>query len=102
MNIKQYMAEVGIQARTASRAMVAASSGVKDQALLAMADAMENSRENLIQANLRDMQAGRDNGLDAALLDRVALTPARINTMLEGLRQVVALPDPVGAITDLN
>lgn len=102
MDIKQYMREVGAQAREASRAMVAAGSGTKNKALLATAVAIENARDSLLSANQIDLEAGRRNGLEPALLDRLELTPARIHNMLEGLRQVVALPDPVGCITDLK
>ena len=102
MDVKQYMAEVGRRARQASRAMAAADSGVKNQALLATAEAIEAARAELMDANRKDMANGAANGLDAALLDRLELTDARIDTMIEGLHQVATLADPVGAITDLN
>ncbi len=102
MDIEAYMQEVGQQARVASRLIAKASTGAKNTALLAIAEAIEASRENLMQENQKDLEAGRRNGLDAALLDRLELTPARIDTMIEGLKQVVALPDPVGEITGLN
>ena len=102
MDVKQYMADLGQRARQASRVVAAAESGVKNQALLAMADAIEASREALIEANAKDLENGRSNGLEEALLDRLELTPGRIDTMIEGLHQVAALPEPVGAITDLN
>ena len=102
MDISSYMQLVGQQARAASRAMAMADSGKKNKALLAMADSLHASREVLLTANAEDMQVGRDKGLDAALLDRLALTPARIDAMIEGLQQVATLADPVGAISDLN
>jgi glutamate-5-semialdehyde dehydrogenase len=102
MDVKQYMAEVGANARRASRAVAAADSGVKNKALLAIAEALVAARDELMHANNLDMANGKTNGLDAALLDRLELTEARIDTMIEGLHQVVALADPVGAITDLN
>ncbi|MBY4676203.1 glutamate-5-semialdehyde dehydrogenase [Marinobacterium arenosum] len=102
MNVEQYMIELGQQARDASRLVAKADSGMKNRALLAMAEAIDSSREALAEANARDLENGRANGLDDAMLDRLELTPARIDTMIEGLRQVAALPDPVGAITDLN
>lgn len=101
-NVKEYMAKVGCQAREASRLIAAASTGAKNQALLATANALDAARAALTEANGKDMAAGRDNGLDAALLDRLELTPARIDGMIEGLRQVAALPDPCGEITDLS
>ncbi|MBL4796187.1 MAG: glutamate-5-semialdehyde dehydrogenase [Oleispira sp.] len=102
MEIKQYMQTLGQQARQASRAMARATTGIKNQALLNIAEQIESSREGLKQANAKDMARGEENGLDAALLDRLELTDDRIDTMLEGLKQVAGLADPVGGITDLN
>ncbi len=102
MDVKQYMADVGRKARQASRAMAAAETGVKNQALLATAEAIESSRAALIAANKQDMDNGVANGLEPALLDRLELTDARIDTMIEGLHQVAGLTDPVGEITDLS
>ncbi len=102
MNIKDYMADIGRKARTASRLMATASTGVKNDALLAIATLLEDQSASLIKANAQDMEAGRQKGLDAALLDRLELNEERISGMAEGLRQVAALPDPVGEISDLN
>ncbi len=102
MDIKAYMQQVGIQARAASAAIAKADSGLKNKALQAIANAIQDSRDSLITANQKDMQRGAENGLDAALLDRLELTPARIDNMLEGLQQVIALADPVGGMTDLE
>ena len=102
MDIASYMQQLGRQARQASRLMAMADTAKKNQALLAMADALDNARDKLQQANALDLQAGKAKGLDAALLDRLELTPARIDAMLEGLQQVAGLPDPVGAISDMN
>jgi glutamate-5-semialdehyde dehydrogenase len=102
MNVKDYMATLGQQARDASRQLVAATTGDKNQALLATADALETSREALAAANAIDMDNGRANGLEAALLDRLELSPKVIDGMIEGLRQVAALPDPCGEITDMS
>lgn len=102
MDVKQYMTQVGQQARAASVDIAKADSGEKNTALSAIAMAIEASREALISANKKDMQRGQENGLDAALLDRLELTPARIDNMIEGLNQVAALPDPVGGMTDLE
>lgn len=101
-DVSAYMNTLGEQARAASRVMAAATTAQKNAALLAMAEAIDSSRENLQQANELDLQAGRDKGLDAAMLDRLALTPARIDGMLEGLRQVAALQDPVGEVSDMS
>ena len=102
MNISEYMQEVGRQARQASRDIAKADTGLKNKALLATAEALDAAREQLVQANEKDLENGRANGLESALLDRLALTPKVIDTMIEGLRQVAALPDPVGEITDMN
>ena len=102
MDIKSYMTQLGQQARTAAREVAAASSAVKNNALLAIAEAVETSRAALGAANEQDMARGKSHGLDAALLDRLELTSARIDAMIAGLHQVAALPDPVGAITDLT
>jgi glutamate-5-semialdehyde dehydrogenase len=102
MEIQQYMQTLGQQARQASRAMARATTGIKNQALLSIAAHIEASREVLKLANAADMARGEENGLDAALLDRLELTDGRIDTMLEGLKQVAGLADPVGGITDLN
>lgn len=102
MNIKELMIKLGRQARTASRQIGKAGTNAKNQALFAMADAIEAMQETLIQENGKDLQAGKDRGLDEALLDRLALNPERISAMAEGLRQIAALPDPVGEITDMS
>ncbi|MBA4503438.1 glutamate-5-semialdehyde dehydrogenase [Marinobacterium marinum] len=102
MNIEAYMTELGERARTASRLMARADTANKNKALMAMADAIDANRVTLAEANTLDMQSGRDKGLDAAMLDRLELTPARIDGMIEGLRQVAALPDPIGGMRDMN
>ena len=102
MDVATYMAELGQQARAAAREVARSATAVRNQALLATAEALDAARNELAQANARDLEAGRANGLDAAMLDRLELTPARIDTMIEGLRQVATLPDPVGEITDMT
>ena len=97
-----YMTELGQNARRASRVIARATTAVKNAALLATVDAIEAASETWVAANERDLQAARDNGLDDAMLDRLALTPSRLQAMVEGLRQVAALPDPVGAIRDMK
>ncbi len=102
VDIKQYMTDVGQRARAAARVLARANTAAKDAALMAMASQIEQSKDTLLAANAEDMQAGRELGLDAALLDRLELTPDRVAAMAEGLRQIAALADPVGAITDMN
>ncbi len=101
MDIQQYMQRLGEQARQASRAMARASAGDKDKALAAIASALRSHRSTILQANQQDLDNGRQNGLDAALLDRLELTTARFDGMVEGLEQIIGLADPVGIITDL-
>ena len=102
MNVEEYMIGLGENARDAARLIAKADTNLKNQALLAMADAIDGNRPALREANLLDLENGRNNGLDDAMLDRLELTDARIDTMIEGLRQVASLPDPVGAITDMK
>ncbi len=101
MDIVSYMRDLGRRARDSARILAAAGSRDKDAALAAVAAAIEDSRAALAEANARDLDAGRANGLDAAQLDRLELTPGRIDAMIEGLRQVAALADPVGEVTGL-
>jgi glutamate-5-semialdehyde dehydrogenase len=102
MEVEQYMAELGRQARAASREVAASSTAARNRALLAARDALDGARAGLAAANAEDMDRGAANGLQGPLMDRLELTPARIDTMLEGLSQVAALPDPVGSISDMN
>ncbi len=102
MDVKAYMVEVGEKARKASAQIAQASTEAKNRALLAMAEALDNARDELARANELDLGNGRANGLDPAMLDRLELTPARIDTMIEGLRQVASLADPVGIIDDMK
>ena len=102
MNVEAYMIELGQKAREAAKAIARADTGLKNKALLAMAKAIDSQRDALAKANELDLANGRDNGLDPAMLDRLALKPATIDTMIEGLTQVANLPDPVGEITDLS
>ena len=102
MDVDKYMAEVGAAAREASREVASSSTAVRNRALLAARDALDGARASLAEANARDLEQGRSSGLDAPLMDRLELTPARIDDMLEGLGQVAALPDPVGSLTDMN
>ena len=101
-DIDLYMANLGQRARAASRALAAASTMEKNATLHAIADNLDRERDALVAANRQDLEAGKAKGLDAALLDRLELTTARIDSMIEGLRQIAALPDPIGEIFDLK
>ncbi|SDO33068.1 glutamate-5-semialdehyde dehydrogenase [Halomonas shengliensis] len=101
-DIDAYMTRLGQAAREAATTLRRTPTGAKNAALLAMAEALEAARGEVLAANARDLERGRAGGLDAALLDRLALDDARIDAMLEGLSQVAALPDPVGEIDGLR
>lgn len=102
MDIAAYMAELGQQARAAATQVARSTTAVRNQALLATAEALDAARSELAMANSKDLEKGRENGLAAAMLDRLELTPQRIDTMIEGLRQVASLPDPIGEITGMT
>jgi len=102
MDIAAYMADVGQQARQAAAAVARSTTVTRNQALLATAEALESARDQLAKANAADLERGRSHGLEPAMLDRLELTPARIDSMIEGLRQVASLPDPIGEITDMT
>lgn len=101
-SVLDYMTRLGRAAREAARVIARASTAQKNRALLATASALDAAREQLVAANEQDLAAGRASGLEPALLERLTLTPARIDGMIVGLRQVAALPDPVGAIRDMS
>ena len=101
-DIKTYMQTVGKQARLSSRALAAANTGVKNAALLAIYDELVREKQNILLANKVDMDKGQKNDLDAALLDRLELNDARFEGMLQGLKDVASLPDPIGEVTDMT
>ncbi|MEN8130984.1 MAG: glutamate-5-semialdehyde dehydrogenase [Pseudomonadota bacterium] len=101
-DIAAYMSQLGQQARTASRRLASATTGEKNTALNAIANDLAEQRDLLMLENRKDLEAGAAKGLDAALLDRLELTDARIDSMIEGLRQIATLPDPIGEIFDMN
>jgi glutamate-5-semialdehyde dehydrogenase len=101
-DVPGYMRELGRQARAAARELGRADTGAKNAALHAIADAILADRAGLKAENQKDLEAGRQHGLDSALLDRLELSDAGIAAMAEGLRQIAALPDPVGAVNGLD
>jgi glutamate-5-semialdehyde dehydrogenase len=101
MDIQSYMHGVGREARRAARELARAETRAKDAALLATAAALERDAARLLEANRRDVDAARAEGLDAAMIDRLTLTQKGVAGMAEGLRQIAQLRDPVGEITDL-
>jgi glutamate-5-semialdehyde dehydrogenase len=102
MDMRTYMSGIGRAARQAARAIARADTAAKNRALLCAADAVERDSARLLEANARDVAAARAAGLEAPMVDRLTLTPRAVATIADGLRQVAALPDPVGEITDLR
>jgi glutamate-5-semialdehyde dehydrogenase len=94
------VAETCSAAKLASRALATLGSGVKDTALLAIADALTDRTPEILEANARDLEAGREAGLSAALMDRLALDSGRIAAMADGVRKIASLPDPVGEVIE--
>jgi glutamate-5-semialdehyde dehydrogenase len=101
-DIPAYMAHVGVAARAASRAMAAASTAAKNQALLGLAARLRQHQASLMAANHQDLQAAKEAGLDAPSLDRLKLTAQTIETVAQGCEQIAAMADPVGEITGLQ
>jgi len=102
LNVVEYMHTLGQQARLASRKLASAGTDIKNRALLAIATDIRAHAELLKQENARDLKSGQEKGLDAALLDRLTLTDARIESMAGGLEQIAALADPVGEVSDMT
>ena len=96
------MATVGAAALESSRVIAHATTETKNKALASIAEHLSDDRQNLLLANLLDMEKALSNELDAALLDRLELNNERIDAMIEGLHQVASLSDPVGEMTDLG
>jgi len=102
IDLSQYVRNCGMAARTASRIVAQASTRQKNEALLAMAQAIAAGQSRILEQNHLDVAAGKQQGLADALLDRLELTPDRVGSMVQGLQQVASLPDPVGEISELN
>jgi glutamate-5-semialdehyde dehydrogenase len=100
--IRESMDSTGRNARAAAQVIARAPTGVKNKALLAMAQRIEHDREQILEANAADLEAANTTGLSSALLDRLELTPERVSAMAQGLAQIAALADPVGEISDMN
>ena len=101
-DVKSYMQKVGQQARQASRLLAAANTGDKNNALLSIYEQLKKAKSDILAANKIDMDKGHENNLDSALLDRLELTDDRFDGMLQGLKDVSALPDPIGEVTDMT
>src|SRR5215208_1373945 len=96
----QSVTDICRAAKAAARELAALDSATKDRALRAVADALEARTPEILEANARDLEAGRESGLSAALMDRLALDERRVAAMAAGEREIVALPDPVGEVLD--
>jgi len=101
VDTKVYMQDLGLKAKKAGKEISRAESSKKNRALFKIADIIESSEFFLIAENKKDLDTGRQNGLDAASLDRLSISPSVIKSMVAGLKQIAALPDPVGEISDL-
>jgi glutamate-5-semialdehyde dehydrogenase len=94
------VSELCLRAREAARVLAATDTATKDRALHAIADALEERTPEILEANARDLEAGRESGLSDALMDRLALDEARVKAMADGVRKIATLPDPVGEVVD--
>jgi glutamate-5-semialdehyde dehydrogenase len=102
MDVGTYIHSVGRRARAAARVIAKADTATKNRALKEMAAAIRRDSPRLIEANARDVAEARKQGLDPAMIDRLTLTPRGVAAMADGLRQIAALPDPIGAMTQLK
>ena len=92
--------DLALAAKAAARRLAAIDSATKDAALIAIADALEARAPEILKANARDLEAGRESGLSAALMDRLSLDAGRIRGIADGARAIASLPDPVGEVVD--
>ncbi len=99
MDVKEIMAEIGARAKAASALLAFATSESKSAALTGAADAVWARRAEIIEANAKDLDYGRNKGLSGAMMDRLMLDEGRIQGIVDGLRSVAKLPDPVGVVT---
>ena len=100
MDIEDVMQNIGVNARAASRLLATATSKAKETALVAAADAVWAQRADILTANVKDLAFGADKGLSPAMMDRLMLNEARIQSMVDGLRAVAAQSDPIGEVTE--
>ncbi|MEM8649519.1 MAG: gamma-glutamyl-phosphate reductase, partial [Pseudomonadota bacterium] len=100
IDVKAVMAEIGEKAKAASRPLATASSADKDTALGFMAEALWEDRAIILEANAKDMVAAEKSGMASAFLDRLKLDESRVQGMVDGLKAIVELNDPVGSVID--
>jgi glutamate-5-semialdehyde dehydrogenase len=102
MDFKQYVSDKAKKAKAASRALANISTEIKNNALFKMAAGLEKESAELIAENRKDLAAAEQKGLSKAMIDRLTLNPERIKAMADGLREVAALPDPVGEVLGIR
>jgi glutamate-5-semialdehyde dehydrogenase len=102
MDIKPYMEKIGKKARIASKVIASTDSKTKKLALTFIAEALNSNRQKILKANSIDLANGESGGLDYSLMDRLELNESRISAMIDGVHQIISLPDPIGEITDLT
>lgn len=100
--VQRYMQGVGARARAAARVIARATTGEKNAALFALASIIEAEADTILEANAADLRAARDRKLEESLVDRLELNPSRVAAMADGVRQIAALADPVGEMTNLK
>ncbi|KYH28067.1 MULTISPECIES: glutamate-5-semialdehyde dehydrogenase [Clostridium] len=98
MDIQDYVIEVASLAKSAARKMSIMDTNTKNKALIAMADALIENADIILEANSKDVQLGKEKGLSQSLIDRLSLDKKRIDAMAKGLREVAALDDPIGEV----
>jgi glutamate-5-semialdehyde dehydrogenase len=101
-DLKEYMQQLGRAARLAARALAKADTQPKNQALRAIAQSVRADAAKLLEANAQDLASARAKGMDSAFIDRLTLTPKSIEAMAQGLEQVADLPDPIGALSEMQ
>ena len=101
LSIQDYLRQLGKQAREASRSLMRLSDQKKSAALLSLADLINDNKAFLLAENAKDVAKAKANQLEAALLDRLTLTEKYLDIMQRGLRQIAAMPNPVGSLLSL-
>lgn len=101
-NLKEQMKELASRAKEASRALALLGAEKRNRCLIAMADAILSAEDEILRANQQDVENGKKTGLSSAMLDRLTLTPGRISAMAAGIKEVAALPDPIGRELDFR
>ena len=101
-NLKEQMKELARCAKEASRALALLSAEKRNRCLIAMADAILSAEDEILRANQQDVENGKKTGLSSAMLDRLTLNPGRISAMAAGIKEVAALPDPIGRELDFR